>query len=113
VDAWVARVQKENWRLREELWEVIGWLELLPFSDRPGSVRDGLERVSTVLKHPEHMDRVVTAMADAPGISDAELGELFSRFPGMVSQHEWAQDLLGHHAFNLDAEAFGNRRARL
>ena len=95
VDAWVARVQKENWRLREELWEVIGWLELLPFSDRPGSVRDGLERVSTVPKHSERMDRVVTAMAEAPGISDAELGHLFSRFPGMVSQHEWAQAFLG------------------
>jgi hypothetical protein len=94
VSAWIDDARQHTWRFRESLWEVIGWLELLPFSDRPGSVLDGLRMVLDALPVRERMERVVRAAAAAPEFSVEQLAEMLRRFPGLMSQHEWAQAFL-------------------
>jgi hypothetical protein len=92
--AWTDDAGQNTWR-RRELWEPIGWLELLPFTDRPDSLLDGVAMLADAVPHLDRMDRVVTAAANAPG-GQAEilLVALLRRFPTLVSQHEWAQALL-------------------
>jgi hypothetical protein len=94
ITDWIDDVRQNTWRFRQGLWEVIGWLELLPFSDRPGAVLDGLQMVVDVLPVAEHMDRVVSAAAVAPELSESQLTEMLRRFPALVRQHEWAQAFL-------------------
>jgi hypothetical protein len=94
ITAWVEDARKNTWRFREGLWEVVGWLELLPFSDRPSSVLDGVQMVLDVLPSPERMERVVTAAAAAPELSEDQLAEMLQRFPRLASEHEWAHAFL-------------------
>ena len=96
IAEWIEDAKQNTWRFEQGMWEVIGWLELLPFSDRPAALLDGVQMVNDVL--PKHqrveMDRIVNSAGAAPGISDAQLVELRQRFPGLARQHEWAEAFL-------------------
>lgn len=94
VTEWIEDAKKNTWRLRESLWEVSGWLELLPFSDRPATVLEGVQMVADVLPSREHMERVVTATGAAPDFADSQLTDILRRFPWLASQHEWADAFL-------------------
>ena len=63
--------QGKTWMYRESLWEIQGWLELLPFSDRPAATIEGVELVLSSLPSPAGHGGVVSALSEAPG-EDAE-----------------------------------------
>ena len=94
ITEWIEDAKKNKWRFSQELWEVTGWLELLPFSYCPASLLDGVQMVIDALPHPKSMERVVIAAGAAPEFSEEHLLELFRRFPRLASQHEWAQAFL-------------------
>ena len=95
VQAWLDDARQNTWRFREGLWEVEGWLELLPFTDRPAATIEGVELVNSALPDPHRMERVVSALGDAPD-EEAErmLSQLVCRHPRLVSQHEWVKAIL-------------------
>lgn len=82
--------KQNTWRFRDSLWEVVGWLELLPFSNRPASVLDGIQMLVDVQPTRERMERVVLAAGEAPDLGDDRIAEMFRRFPWLASEHEWA-----------------------
>jgi hypothetical protein len=94
ISDWIEDSKKNRWRFDEGMWEVTGWLELLPFSERPESVLDGVKQVMDAVPRSQSMEGVVTAAGAAPGLSKDHLQELFRRFPRLASQHEWAQAFL-------------------
>ena len=95
VEAWIEDAKAHTWQFRDGLWEIQGWLELLPFTERPETTIDGVDRVMNALPHPDEMRQVVSALIAAP-TEDAEqiLGQLLKLHPQLVSNHEWAEALI-------------------
>jgi hypothetical protein len=95
VRAWVEEARAKTWMPRDSIWEVEPWLELFPFSDHLALLTEGLDLVSTVLRPPQRMERLVKATASAPG-EEAEhmLLELARGFRGLASAYDWAAAFL-------------------
>jgi NACHT conflict system protein len=95
VRAWLDQAQQDTWMFREGMWEIEGWLELLPFSDRPDATIEGIELVSAALSHPRRMERVLSSLAHAPD-DDAEtvMLELVRQHPYLANQHDWVKAFL-------------------
>jgi hypothetical protein len=95
VREWLAAAREKTWMYHESLLEVEGWLQLLPFSDRPAATIEGVELVIGALPQPRHLERVVSALGDAPG-EEAEraLRELMERHPQIASRHDWARAIV-------------------
>jgi hypothetical protein len=91
VREWLAAAREKTWMYHESLLEVEGWLQLLPFSDRPAATIEGVELVIAALPQPRALEHVVSALGDAPG-EEAEraLRELMERHPEIASRHDWA-----------------------
>ncbi|MGH7074361.1 MAG: hypothetical protein ACREFD_09210, partial [Stellaceae bacterium] len=95
VRAWLDDAQEHTWMFREGLWEVEGWLELMPFTNRPGATTEGVEWVNSALPRPHRMERVVSALGVAPGDEVEEvLKQLVHRYPHLASQHEWVEAII-------------------
>ena len=92
---WLADAREKTWMYREGLWEVESWLQLLPFSDRPAATIEAVELVANALPYPQPLERVVSALGDAPG-EEAErvLGELMDRRPQLASGHDWVRAII-------------------
>jgi hypothetical protein len=48
IDEWLADANSDEnkvWHKRQNTWEIEPWLELLPFTDKPDLVFEGLEKV--------------------------------------------------------------------
>jgi hypothetical protein len=71
-------------------WEMEGWLELMPFSDRPMATLDGLELIEANRRQPWRLRRVLAALAYAPS-ADAEgvLKVLPRRDAQFLGDHDW------------------------
>jgi len=56
---------------------------------------EGVQLVVGALPYPQHLERVVSALADAPG-EDAErvLRDLMERHPQLVSRHDWLRAII-------------------
>jgi hypothetical protein len=78
---WVS--SDENW------WQLEEWLELMPFSDRPGSIVDALDFVKPS-PPPWRMQRVLSALGYAPSV-DAEgvLGLLARNDARYLNERYW------------------------
>ncbi len=94
ITDWIDDARKNTWRFRDGLWEVTGWLELLPFSDRAETVLEAVQMVAGVLPSPERMERLVIAAGAAPELSEEQLAEMLRRFRGLASEHEWMEAFL-------------------
>lgn len=80
----------ERWRLDENHGEVEGWLELLPFSDRPAATLEGLELLEPNLRPPWRLRRLLSALGYAPA-PEAErvLGLLSKQDARFLNEHDW------------------------
>jgi hypothetical protein len=95
VHAWIKEAHEKAWMLDQGLWEAEGWLALLPFTDRPAATVEGIDLVLNALPYPKRLERVVSALGDAPdNEADDLLGVLIRRHPGLVGQHEWIRTLV-------------------
>jgi len=95
IREWLADAQEKTWMRREGLWEVEAWLQLLPFSERPAAVIEGVGMVLGAVPHVEGVERVVSALGDAPG-EEAEraLQELMRRHPQLVFRQDWVRAII-------------------
>lgn len=79
---WV--ISDHNW------WEWEGWLELMPFSDRPMATFDALELIEANWRRPWRLCRLLSALAYAPGAeADEILAALAQEDEGFYQEHEW------------------------
>jgi hypothetical protein len=95
IKAWFDDAAVNTWRYEQGIWELVAWLELMPFSDRPEKIVGAIEAVSKVLPYTHELERVVTALVNSPavGIEDVIL-QLIRRFPKLANHHTWAQAVL-------------------
>jgi hypothetical protein len=87
--------KKEPWRLDENRGELMGWIELFPFSDRPLDVIDALEVIPPEHRESWRLDRLLSAFANNPnGASLEALDVLAKRDPRLIERHEWLNALI-------------------
>jgi NACHT C-terminal Alpha/Beta 2 len=100
IDDWLQDAGKsENtaWHKRQHTWEIEPWLELLPFTDRPRSVVEGMGKVKDFYGagHRQHFDRVVSAVANVPGPDgEALLAEFVRAHKDIASDYTWTRAIL-------------------
>ena len=91
VRAWIDQKNKQKyWVIDQHLWEVEGWIELLPFSDRPETTVDAIAEVNAAIGRQHEMERVVTALSRAPGeVAERLLGQLARQNRGLAGAYHW------------------------
>lgn len=87
----VAEWKAKRWfDLKQDWWELEGWLELLPFSDRPMATLDGLDLLDAAWRQPWRLRSTLSALSYAPS-SEAEqvLKELPRKDTAFLNDHDW------------------------
>jgi hypothetical protein len=80
IDDWIADAgtdPNKTWQKRQITWEIEPWLELLPYTDNPDSVIEGLAKVKAFYQQgwAQRWERVLTAVAVMPGLEGEALLE--------------------------------------
>jgi hypothetical protein len=85
----------QSWRLAEDRGELMNWVELFAFSDRPEAVLGVLDRLPAQYGYPSSFDRLPSALAKSPhdGALDV-LQALARRDPRFLARHDWAQAVI-------------------
>jgi len=100
IDDWLQDAGKDErtaWHKRQHTWEIEPWLELLPFTDRPRSVVEGMGKVKEFYGggYRQHFDRIVSAVASVPGPDgEALLAELVRAHKEIASDYTWTRAIL-------------------
>ncbi|KQK29564.1 hypothetical protein ARD30_16420 [Bosea thiooxidans] len=85
----------EPWRLEDNRGELMGWIELFPFSDRTGAALEALDLLTPQQREPWKLRRLLSALGSGPldeGL--AVLQELIRRDPTMEEEYDWFTALL-------------------
>jgi NACHT C-terminal Alpha/Beta 2 len=100
IDDWIADAGTDPtkaWHKRQNTWEIEPWLELLPYTDNPDSVIEGLTKVKAFYQRDwaRRWERVLTAVAVMPGPKgEALLAKLAREHRGIATEFEWMKDIL-------------------
>jgi hypothetical protein len=96
VRAWIDEKNNHKyWVIDQHLWEVEGWLELLPFSDRPEATVDAIAEVNAAIGRRHRMERVITALSHAPGeVAERLLGQLARQNNWLASPYHWESAII-------------------
>ena len=98
VDDWRREDSGDPWHKRQNTWEIEPWLELLPYTNHPGSVIDGLTKVKAFYGtgRVTRWGRVLTAVAALPGTEgEMLLAALARAHRDIASDYEWMKAILG------------------
>jgi NACHT C-terminal Alpha/Beta 2 len=94
--------KKETWRLESSRGELVGWIELFAFCDRPTAVLEALDELPTRHREPWELERLLTALSSSPHPDALGVIEtLAKRDPRMLDQHEWLNAKFGTEASAL------------
>jgi hypothetical protein len=93
--ALVAEWKAKPWfNLEQDWWELEGWLELLPFSDRPMATFDGLDLIDPTWRQPWRLRRILSALSYAPSLeAEQVLKELPRKDSAFLNDHDWLGSL--------------------
>jgi hypothetical protein len=100
IDDWLQTAGKDErtaWHKRQNTWEIEPWLELLPFTDRPRCILEGMGKVKDFYGagHRKNFDRVVSAVANVPGPDgEALLAEVAKAHKDIASDYTWTRAIL-------------------
>ncbi|HZT26528.1 MAG TPA: hypothetical protein VFA57_12550 [Pseudolabrys sp.] len=103
IDDWIADAgtdPNKAWHKRQNTWEIEPWLELLPYTDNPDSVIEGLAKVKAFYQQgwAQRWERVLTAVAVMPGpAGEALLAKLARAHKDIATEFEWMKDILRHN----------------
>jgi hypothetical protein len=86
--------QAQRWRLDENRGELMGWIELFPFSDDPERVHEALALVPQGHRRPHALRRLLEALPYGPLDSSlASLQRLAADQPAFLGEYEWMNAL--------------------
>jgi hypothetical protein len=99
IDEWLADAGDANkaWHKRQNTWEIEPWLELLPFTDAPERVFEGLEKVKAFYTKDwaQRWERVLSAVAWVPDAEgEALLARLARAHKNISGEFEWMRAIL-------------------
>lgn len=90
IRAFFEEAKTKTWMVTEGQWQLDGWLDLLPFSDRPAATLEGAELVEATSQWPHRRERLVFGLGVAPAPeTETTLYELARRFPRLANAYEW------------------------
>jgi hypothetical protein len=98
VYEWLQRDSRDAWHRRQNTWEIEPWLELLPYTNQPEWVIDGLTKVKAFYGTgwAKRWPRVLTAVAALPGNEgEALLAALAYAHKDIAGDFEWMKAILG------------------
>jgi hypothetical protein len=85
----------DRWRLDENRGDLIGWIELFPFCDRPSAVTEAIDLLPAEHQQPWRLRRLLEAIPDGPPEEALEvLEQLATQRPEIMAQYEWLSALL-------------------
>jgi hypothetical protein len=80
----------QSWLLDENHGILDGWLQLLPFSDRPASTPDALRLLDQNRRTPWRLRGLLSALGYAPSSeADRVLDQLCRNDPRFLEEHDW------------------------
>jgi hypothetical protein len=100
IDEWLAEANgdpNKAWHKRQNAWEIEPWLELLPFTEAPERVFEGLEKVKSFYSKnwAQRWERVLSAVAWVPGAEGENLLARLARTHKNISgEFEWMRAIL-------------------
>jgi hypothetical protein len=87
--------KKETWRVGGQQCEVMWWVELFPFSNRPTAVLEILDLLPQDYRYPHDFRRLLTALGHSPHAEALKVLEaLAQRIPEMLQEHEWLDAMM-------------------
>ncbi len=91
VKALAEEAKSRQWYFTDQnWWEWEGWLELLPFSDRPSATLDALDLIEPIRRHPSQLRRLLSALGYAPADEAEEVLALLQRRDAtFFNEHDW------------------------
>jgi hypothetical protein len=91
----LAAAQTEAWRLEENRGELMGWIELFPFSDAPGRVHEAIALLSEPRRSPHALHRLLEALPHGPEDNALEtLNRLAADSAVFLADYAWASALM-------------------
>src|SRR5262249_9200949 len=100
IDDWIADAgtdPNKAWHKRQNTWEIESWLELLPYTDDPDSVIEGLARVKAFYQQgwAQRWERVLAAVAVMPGPEgEVLLAKLARAHKDAATEFDWMKVIL-------------------
>jgi hypothetical protein len=98
IDDWLTNDPHRAWEKRQNTWEIEPWLELLPFTNHPEAVLEGLRKVKAFYGSgwPKRWERVLTAVAQIPGAEGENLLAALARsHKDIADEYDWVKTILG------------------
>jgi hypothetical protein len=94
IDEWLADANgdaNKAWHKRQNTWEIERWLELLPFTDAPEGLFEGLEKVKDFYTKDwaQRWARVLTAVAWVQGAEGETFWRAFAEPEDNTGEFEW------------------------
>lgn len=90
----IEEAKTKRWLLDENSGRLDGWLELLPFSDRPKATLEVVVSLDPHLRAPWRLRRVLSALAHAPSPEAEEvLAQLALHDTRFLEEYEWLNAL--------------------
>jgi hypothetical protein len=97
----LAAAETQTWRLGEDRGELMGWIDLFPFSDSPHKVHKALTLLAEPHRRPHALRRLLETLPQSPAASAlASLERLAADNPAFLQEFEWMNALI-----KLDTEA--------
>jgi NACHT C-terminal Alpha/Beta 2 len=97
----LAAARTEAWRLNENRGELMGWIDLFPFSDGPKMVHEAIRLLPEPHRQPHSLRRLLETLPQSPASSAlASLERLATDDPAFWQEFEWVNALI-----KLDTEA--------
>jgi hypothetical protein len=91
----------QPWRLNENYGELMGWIELFPFSDDPLKIHEALSLLPEQHRRPHALRRLLQILPQSPaGSALVMLERLAAENPSYLQEFDWRNALL-----KLDTEA--------
>jgi hypothetical protein len=93
--------QTQTWRLEENRGELMGWIDLFPFSDDPEKVLDALALLPEPRRRPHALRQLLETLPQSPPNSALPVLErLAADNPALLQEFEWINALI-----KVDTEA--------
>lgn len=110
--------KQNRWLLDVQPNRIGNWLMLIPFSDRPETLRDAYQLVKDHIKEQWQIQQLLSALAYAPTMqAEAALFELAEDTPQFYGEYEWLEAVIRRNTVSsalrlvdlmYDAKLFGN-----
>jgi hypothetical protein len=85
----------QTWRLDENCGELMGWIDLFPFSDNPEMVHDALAMLHEQHRRPHALRRLLETLSQSPaGSALATLERLAADNPAFLQEFEWLNAMI-------------------